>query len=369
MPKQPLLQFTGKSIYCAVADVHIDPWMPVGRAIITHAHSDHARWGSRHYLAHKDSEPILRLRLGQDINLQTVRYGEKFMINGVKFSLHPAGHIIGSAQVRVEYQGEVWVASGDYKLEDDHFATPFEPVKCNVFITESTFGLPIYKWQPQQQVMSEIDNWWAQNRAEDKASVLMGYSLGKMQRILKNIELQDTVIYAHGAIYTVNERLREAGFELPALTLVTRETDRKLFRGALVLAPPSADGTTWIRKFAPYSVGYCSGWMALRGAKNRRAVDQGFVLSDHVDWPDLNRAVKESGAEKVYVTHGYTSIYARWLNENGIEAAEVNTMYGNEDENEEEETVQDASAGQDAYQEHKQELDGKVNADKDGAEL
>lgn len=357
MPAQSLLQFTGKSIYCAVADAHIDPWIPVDRAIITHAHSDHARWGSKHYLAHKDSEPILRLRLGQDISLQTVEYYEKFVINGVTFSLHPAGHIIGSAQVRVEYKGEVWVASGDYKLEVDNFATPFEPVKCNVFITESTFGLPIYKWQPQHEVMSEIDNWWSQNKSEDKASVLMGYSLGKMQRILKNIELQDKVIYAHGAIYTLNERLRQAGFDLPELTLVTKETDRKLFRGSLVLAPPSVDSSTWIKKFAPYSLGYCSGWMALRGAKNRRAVDQGFVLSDHVDWPDLNTAVKESGAEKVYVTHGYTSIYARWLNENGIEAGEVHTMYGNEDENEEEEVVQDISAGTEAYEKHKELLD------------
>lgn len=360
MPKQPLLQFTGKSIYCTVADVHIDPWIPVDRAIITHAHSDHARWGSRHYLAHKDSEPILRLRLG-DINLQTMAYGQKFVINGVQFSLHPAGHIIGSAQVRVEYKGEIWVASGDYKLEDDHFAKPFEPVKCHTFITESTFGLPIYKWQPQQQVMTEIDNWWTQNRTEGKASVLMGYSLGKMQRILKNIQLQDDPLYAHGAIYTVNERLREAGFDLPELTFVTKDTDRKLFRGALILAPPSADNSTWIKKFAPYSLGYCSGWMALRGAKNRRAVDQGFVLSDHVDWPDLNRAIRETEAEKVYVTHGYTSIFARWLNENGIEAGEVTTMYGNEDENEEEEMVLDTAAGKDAYQEHKEALDGNAS--------
>jgi putative mRNA 3-end processing factor len=360
MPTQPLLQFTGKSIYCTVADAHIDPWIPVDRAIITHAHSDHARWGSKHYLAHKDSEPILRLRLGQDISLQTVEYGEKFVINGVTFSMHPAGHIIGSAQVRVEHKGEVWVASGDYKLEDDHFAPPFEPVKCHVFITESTFGLPIYKWQPQQEVMTEIDNWWAQNKADGKASVLMGYSLGKMQRILKNIQLQDKTIYAHGAIYTLNDRLRQAGFDLPELTLVTKETDRKLFNGSLVLAPPSVDGSTWIKKFNPYSLGYCSGWMALRGAKNRRAVDQGFVLSDHVDWPDLNTAVRESGAEKVYVTHGYTSIFSRWLNENGIEAGEVTTMYGNEDENEEEETVQDATIAQDAYQQHKDSLDSEV---------
>ncbi len=172
----------------------------------------------------------------------------------------------------------------------------------------------------------------------------MGYSLGKMQRILKGIQLPDGPIYAHGAIYTLNERLRQAGHDLPELTLVTKETDKKLFRGSLVLAPPSVDSSTWIRKFNPYSLGYCSGWMALRGAKNRRAVDQGFILSDHVDWPDLNTAVIESGAEKVYVTHGYTSIFSRWLNENGIEAGEVTTMYGNEEETEDRATGEGAGS-------------------------
>ena len=335
-----LLQFTGKSIYCPLADVHIDPSIPVDRAIITHAHSDHAKWGSKHYLSHKHSEPILRLRLGDTISLQNVEYGERFTINGVHFSLHAAGHIIGSAQVRVEHNGEVWVASGDYKLENDNFCTPFEPVKCNVFITESTFGLPIYKWQPQQTIFSEIDAWHSKNKMEGKASVLMGYSLGKMQRILKNITIDNQTIYAHGAIYTLNEKLRQAGFDLPSLTLITRDTDKKLFKGSLILAPPSADGSAWMKKFNPYSLGYCSGWMLVRGAKNRRAIDQGFVLSDHADWNDLNTAVKNSGAEKVFVTHGYTSVFSKWLNESGIEAGEVQTMYGKEEETE---TVEDNS--------------------------
>lgn len=332
MIQQPLLQFTGKSIYCAQADVHIDPWIPVERALITHAHSDHARWGSKHYLSHRDSAPILRLRLGEDISLQTVAYGERIVINGVTFSFHPAGHILGSAQIRVEFQGEVWVASGDYKLENDHFSTPFEPVKCHVFITESTFGLPIYKWQPQAEIYREMDAWRLQNKQEGKVSVLMGYSLGKMQRILKGITIPDSPIYAHGAVYNVNERLREAGFDLPKLTLITQDTDRKMLKGELVLAPPSVDGSAWMKKMGAYSTGYCSGWMAVRAAKNRRAVDQGFILSDHVDWPDLNEAVRLSQAEKVYVTHGFTSIFSRWLNENGIAAGEVTTMYGDEDE-------------------------------------
>jgi len=330
-----LIRFTGKSLFCEIAGVHVDPWIPVERAIITHAHSDHAKWGSKNYLAHKHSAPILRMRLGEDINLQTVEYGETFTINGVRFSLHPAGHIIGSAQVRAEYRGEVWVASGDYKLENDKFCAPFESVKCNVFITESTFGLPIYKWQKQDEIFDEINSWHSKNKSEGKASLLMGYSLGKMQRILKNISLSDNEpIYAHGAVFAVNEKLREAGFDLPPVTLITKDTDKKLFKGALILAPPSADGSPWVKKFASYSMGYCSGWMAIRGAKNRRAVDQGFVLSDHADWNDLNTAVVNSGAEKVYVTHGFTSVFSRWLNENNIASAEVETMYGNDEEKE-----------------------------------
>ncbi len=332
MAQHPLLQFTSSSIYCQQADVHIDPWHPVDFAILTHAHSDHAKPGCRYYLAHKDSESILRLRLGKDISLQTVAYGERISMNGVNFSLHPAGHVIGSAQIRVEYKGEVWVVSGDYKVQDDHFSAPFEPVKCNTFITESTFGLPIYKWPDQDEVMKDIKEWWKQNQQQGKASVLMGYALGKMQRLIKNLQPFDTRVYAHGAIFNVNEKLRAYGFDLPHIPLVTNEIDKKMYRGALILATPSSHNSSWMKKFTPYSTGYCSGWMAVRGAKNRRSVDRGFVLSDHADWNDLNKVVTETGAEKIFVTHGYTDTYARWLNEQGIEAAEVKTDYGNEEE-------------------------------------
>lgn len=327
-----LLKFNSSGIYCTAADIHIDPWKPVDHAIITHAHSDHAKFGCKHYLAHKDSESILRLRLGENISLRTVEYGENFSINGVQFSLHPAGHVIGSAQIRVEHKGEVWVASGDYKVQDDHFSAAFEPVKCHAFITESTFGLPIYKWRPQREVMDDIREWWKQNQILGKASVLMGYALGKMQRLIKNLQPFDNNVFAHGAIFNVNERLRTAGFDLPYIPLVTKEIERKKYRGALILGTSSSLNTPWLKKFEPYSTGYCSGWMAVRGAKNRRSVDRGFVLSDHADWNELNWAIAETGAEKVYVTHGYTDTYARWLNEQGIEAHEVKTKYGNEEE-------------------------------------
>lgn len=327
-----LLTFTSSSIYCTAANVHIDPWKPVDFAIITHAHSDHAKPGCKHYLAHKHSESILKLRLGENISLQTVEYGEKFSINGVQFSLHPAGHVIGSAQIRVEYKGEVWVASGDYKVQDDHFSAAFEPVKCHTFITESTFGLPIYKWRPQHEVMTDIREWWKENQLLGKASVLMGYALGKMQRIVKNLQPFDNKVFAHGAIFNVNERLRAAGFDLPYIPRVTADIDKKEYRGALILGTSSSLNTPWLKKFDPYSSGYCSGWMAVRGAKNRRSVDRGFVLSDHADWNELNWVIAETGAERVYVTHGYTDTFARWLNEKGIEAHEVKTKYGDEEE-------------------------------------
>lgn len=329
-----LISFTPQSIQCERAGIHIDPWQPVDRAIITHAHSDHAKWGCKHYLAHKDSAPILRMRLGHDISLQTVEYGEIITINGVKFSLHPAGHIIGSAQVRVEHHNEIWVASGDYKLEDDGFCQAFEPVRCHHFITESTFGLPIYHWQQQQQVFKEINAWWQQNQLLGKTSVLMGYALGKMQRIISGLQPFGGKVFAHGAIYNINETLRSAGHQLPFIECIDKDTPKEHFKGALILAPGSALNSPWMKKFEPYSTGYCSGWMAVRGAKNRRSVDRGFVLSDHADWNELNTAVKATGAENIYVTHGFTAAFSRWLNEQGLASSEVKTMYGEEEKEE-----------------------------------
>jgi putative mRNA 3-end processing factor len=324
-----LIRFTPNGLYCPVADVYLDPWKPVRKAIITHAHSDHARPGNSYYLAHHRSAAILRMRLGTDIQLETVEYNQPFIINNVKFSLHPAGHIIGSAQIRIEYQDELWVFSGDYKCEDDGVCEPFEP-----FITESTFGLPVYRWTKQADVIQDIKEWWQENRMNNKGSILMGYALGKMQRLIKNLYPFDGPVYAHGAIYNVNEKLRDDGADLPHILPAASVTDKNSFRQALILAPASALNSRWLKRFEPYSTAYCSGWMAIRGAKNRKAVDRGFVLSDHADWTGLNNTVKATGAEKVFVTHGYTSAFSKWLNEYGIESAEVKTMYGEADETE-----------------------------------
>ena len=326
-----LLRFTDKGIYCPPAQVYIDPWKPVSRAICTHAHSDHARWGMKHYLTHLYSVPIMRHRLGADISVRGIGYEETVDINGVKVSLHPAGHIIGSAQVRVEHKGEVWVVSGDYKIQDDGFSTPFKPVKCHNFITESTFGLPVYHWQPQAEVIAEINQWWQNNTSENKASLLIAYSLGKAQRVLQHVDRSIGPVYTHGAVENVQQILRESGFEMKPTVPVRAELKKKDFRQALIVAPMAAIGSAWAKKLEPYSLGIASGWMQMRGTRRRRAADRGFVLSDHADWDGLNKAVAETGAERIYVTHGYSEIYARWLKEQGYEAAVVETMFGEEE--------------------------------------
>lgn len=338
-----LLEFTEKGIYCPPADVYIDPWRPVKRALITHGHADHSRWGHDYYLCTQKAKPIIRHRLGP-INVETVEFGENRTINGVKFSFHPAGHIIGSAQIRVEYKGEVWVASGDYKLEQDSLAATFEPVRCHTFITESTFGLPVYKWEDQATVFESINNWWRQNREEGKVSVLTGYALGKAQRLLAGLDPSIGKIFTHGAVENVNQIIRAQGYQLPETVRVVQGISKKKFEGSLVLATPSAVGSSWVKRFSSFSIGMASGWMSLRGARRRRSADRGFVLSDHADWDGLNQAIAATGAERVYVTHGYTNIFCKWLQEQGYEAYEAKTEFEGE-LNEMEESNENASDG------------------------
>jgi putative mRNA 3-end processing factor len=327
-----LISFTDKGLYCAAGNFYIDPWKPVDKAVITHAHSDHAYYGHNHYLCHHYTKPLLQLRLG-DNNYESIEWGETISINGVSISLHPAGHIIGSSQVRLEYGGDVWVVSGDYKTEDDGLSGQFEPVKCNTFITESTFGLPIYKWKPQREIFEKMINWISRNKENGKTSVLLAYSLGKAQRVLQHIKETTQTIFVHGAIWNTHQALVNAGWKLPPVERITPETPKDILKGAVVIAPPSADASPWMKKFSPYSVGVCSGWMQVRGNIRRRNVDAGFALSDHADWDCLLKTVKATGAERVFVTHGFQSAFSRYLNEEKIAlAAEVKTQYGNEDE-------------------------------------
>jgi putative mRNA 3-end processing factor len=321
-----------EGLYCPAGDFHIDPWRPVPRAVITHAHADHARRGHGAYLATAVSAGVLRARLG-DITLQGLAYGEAVHLNGVRVSLHPAGHVLGSAQVRVEHGGQVWVASGDYFLsghEGDANATcaPFEPVRCDCFITESTFGLPIYRWPPQAQVLGEINAWWAANAAAGRSSLLLGYSFGKAQRLLAGLDAGIGPIVVHGAVAPLNEAYRAAGVDLPATLRVEDVGDRASLRRAIVVAPPSVLGSPWTRRFGEGSDAFASGWMQLRGARRRQGLDRGFVLSDHADWPGLQRAIAATAASRVIVTHGYEAVMVRWLREQGLQAGSFSTEYG-----------------------------------------
>lgn len=321
---------TPRGLYCAAGDFHIDPWRPVDRAVITHAHADHARPGSAAYLANVRSLPVLHTRLGQAARIEGLAYGETRVLNGVKVSLHPAGHVLGSAQVRIEHAGEVWVVSGDYKLDPDPTCEPFEHVRCHAFVTESTFGLPVYRWNTHAEIFGAVNAWWAANAAAGRASVLFGYAFGKAQRILASVDATIGPIVVHGAVEALNRGYREAGVALPETRMVSDADGKADYSTALVVAPPSAQGTPWLRRFGEYSDAFASGWMAIRGARRQRGVDQGFILSDHADWPGLQRAIVGSGAERIFVTHGSVAILVRWLAERGFDARPMETEFEGE---------------------------------------
>lgn len=329
MARTPVLTFTENGIYCPAGDFYIDPWRPVDRALITHGHADHARSGMGSYLATHAALPVMRHRLGE-IRAEGIAFGEGRRIGGAEVSFHPAGHVPGSAQIRVVVGGEVWVASGDYKLVDDGFSEPFAPVKCHHFITESTFGLPVFRWAPQRDVAAQINHWWATCAAAGKTAFLGAYALGKAQRLLSMLDPQIGPILTHGAVEATNAVLRDQGLTLPATVHATAELNPKDHPGAIVVSPPSALGSKWARRFGPQESAFASGWMALRGVRRRRAGDRGFVISDHADWSGLLTAIKDTGAENIYVTHGYTDVFTRYLNENGWQAQVIPTQFEGE---------------------------------------
>ena len=324
-----LLDLTPSGLYCAAADVYIDPWRGVDRAVITHGHSDHARFGSRRYLCHRDSVPILHARLG-DVAAEGLEYGEAITLSDVRVSLHPAGHVLGSAQVRLEHRGEVWVVSGDYKTQADPTCASFEPIRCHGFVTEATFALPIYRWSSPEKLAAEIDGWWAGNQVVGRTSVIFAYSLGKAQRVLAMLPVVRGPIFAHGAVLRMSEVYRAVGVALPPVEHASAERVKAAQGRALVIAPPSADGSPWLKKFGPISTGVASGWMRVRGTRRRRSVDRGFALSDHADWEGLNSTIRTTGAEQVWVTHGFTNIFAQWLNEQGTCAKPLETRFKSE---------------------------------------
>lgn len=321
-----LLRFTPKGIYCEQADVFIDPWRAVDRAIITHGHADHARSGNGSYIAHGHTVSIMRHRLGNN-NYKKVRYGETVSVNGVKFTFIPAGHILGSCQVKVEYRGRVEVVTGDYKLQNDGISGCYEPIPCHKLITECTFGLPIYRWADIPFVTDEINRWVNDNADDGVSSILYGYSLGKAQRLLHMLET-DLPIYVHGAVDKMTDVYRRAKVDLPPTTYLTPSQAAEL--PCVVISPPSADNSKWLNKFKPYSTAFSSGWMALRGPRRWRSMDKGFVVSDHMDWDGLATVMKETDPDKVVCTHGYTDIYAKHLREQGFNAVTEKTEFSSE---------------------------------------
>lgn len=332
---EALVTVRPEGLYCPAGDFYIDPWRPVARAVITHAHADHARRGHGAYLAQHASAPLLRARLGADLTLQTLAYGETIELGGVRLSLHPAGHVLGSAQVRLQHRGQVWVVSGDYKLDDDGLSTPFEPVRCHTFITESTFGLPIYRWPPAAEVLHQLLAWWHDNAAQGRTSVLYAYGLGKAQRVLTALQRQAAhgpgPLLVHEAVQPINAAYRAAGAPLPDVPSLGELTDRRLLRCALLVAPPAAQGGAALRRLGEHAQAQASGWMRVRGQRRRRGLEQGFVLSDHADWPALLRAIAATGAERVLVTHGQVAPLVRYLQEQGLDAHALATEYGDEE--------------------------------------
>ncbi len=344
-----MIEVTESGLYCRAGDFHIDPWRSTDKAIVTHAHSDHARFGSQQYVTSEDGYHVLRRRMGEAASISTLRYREALNINGVKVSLHPAGHILGSAQVRVEYRGEVWVVTGDYKLGTDKTCAEFEPVRCDTFISECTFGLPIYRWDEDEKLFESINSWWRANAEDGRPSVLFAYSFGKAQRLLAGLDPSIGTIYCHGAVQNLNEDYRRSGVDLPETHYTGRDSDKSRWEGAMVVAPPSALGSVWMRKFRKASTAFASGWMQVRGNRRRRNVDRGFVLSDHADWNGLLTAIDATQAQRVLLTHGQTAPMERYLREKGIEADSLNTLFtGENDDLDVDSTSEEDSAQQES---------------------
>jgi putative mRNA 3-end processing factor len=318
-------------LYCPAGGFYVDPWGPVDRALITHAHGDHARAGSQAYLCADPCRPLLERRFGPDVTVESLPYAESIRLGDVTVSFHPAGHILGSSQIRIAAARETWVVAGDYKRAADPTCDPFEPIPCDTFITESTFGLPIYRWDPTNAVIAEMVEWWDRNRVENRTSVLFCYTIGKVQRILAELaRVTDRPAFVHGMMLPAIDAYREAGISMLPVASATEQPRGRKFAGELVLAPLSARGTPWMRRMGDHSDAFASGLMRVRGVRRQRAFDRGFVLSDHADWPALLDTIVETGAARVLVTHGYSEPLARHLRESGLNAGVIRTAWEGE---------------------------------------
>lgn len=333
MSTEPLVVANDNGLYCPAGDFYVDPWQAVKRAVITHAHGDHARWGSERYLTANAGCQILQVRLGPEAIVDGVEYGEQVSLGPVRLSLHPAGHILGSAQVRIEHRGQVCVVSGDYKTVPDLTAAPFEPVRCHHFISECTFGLPIYRWPTEAEVFAQIHDWWRAEQIEGRTCILLAYALGKAQRVLAGLDPSIGPLLGHGAVMRLLPAYRYQRVQLPEIAHASIQQAKATRGRALVIAPPSAAGSPWVKSFGAVSLAMASGWMQVRGTRRRKGLDRGFILSDHADWQGLNEAIVGTGAERVWLTHGSTGPMSRWLKEHGLDAGTISTQFtGDADE-------------------------------------
>jgi len=323
----PLVEWTPQGLYCRRGDFYIDPQRGVNTAIITHAHSDHARRGSQHYFCTQSGLHLLKSRLGPKIKATGIPYQQSFQLGEVQVSFHPAGHILGSAQIRIEWDSQVWVVSGDYKREADPSCEPFESVQCNTFITEATFGTPRYIWDKTRQHGKEIYSWWAENAKSGVNSLLFGYSLGKTQRILAELAPYFTrPVVIHPSMQEITECYRAEGRKLaPTLGLDSPQLQKPL-RGELILAPPSILKGEFLEQLGEYETAFASGWMQGSSPFHQSGYDKGFVISDHADWNDLNQSIKETGAKRVFVLHRSHGALVRHLRKQGLEAYPISHL-------------------------------------------
>ena len=343
--KGDLVTTTEAGLWCEAGGFHIDPWRPVDRAVVTHAHADHTRPGSGRYLTAAPGAELVRLRTHTGAVVDGLEYGERLTVGGVQVSFHPAGHILGSAQVRIERAGEVWVVGGDYKTGSDPTCAAFEAVPCDVFISESTFGLPVFQWPDPEVVAQEVRAWWEGNAASGRTSLLCAYALGKSQRLLAGLNDPPGPIAVHGALDKLLGPYRDQGIELPPTRYASVEVAKEVRGHGLVIAPPSANGTPWMRKFGDVSTAFASGWMTLRGPRRRRGFDQGFTVSDHADWRGLLGAIEATGASRVLVTHGYVDPLVRYLSEErGLQAEPLASRFEGEGDGAEEAKPSDPEA-------------------------
>ncbi len=325
-----LVYVDDKGLFCSPGRFYIDPWRPVDVALITHAHSDHARLGAKNYLCSEKALPFINHRLGPEIKIGSHAYGQKFKLNDTWVSFHPAGHIAGSAQIRIEHGTRVWVVSGDYKRTFDPSCDPFEVVGCDVFVSEATFGLPIYNWESGATVARKILDWW--EKEPGRPSLLFCYALGKSQRVLAElVRLTDKTIYLHGAVAGLTDLYRDMGIEMLPTKLVSEMDKGYSFKGDLVLAPPSGHRSPWMKRFKDPQTAFASGWMQVRGNRRRKGYEKGFVLSDHADWNELNQTIRETGCKTVHLTHGRTDVLERYLSETGLDVRLFKTEFDDDE--------------------------------------